>query len=271
MSETDPTPIHFNEELLTRPPLKSLDVVTTLAHFAIVTYAVAPERVRPHIHPQFELDGFTDDSGRQKVCVSAVPFLDTDFRFMIFPWLKFRFGQTNYRTYVRDRDTGHRAVWFWGTSLDSLSVYIPRYCWQLPWHRGKIRFDCHYDDIAKRYDRYRMTTESDWAAVDLELEDSGSPIEHIEGYDSLESAMVILTHPLQGVFYRRDGKLGTYNIWHDRLQCTSGAIRHARFGLFDRLGIVPFAEQQKAHSVLIQPSTEFSIYLPPGKYDIPNK
>ena len=66
-----------------------------------------------------------------------------------------------------------------------------------------------------------------------------------------------------GVFHRRDGHLGTYSIWHDKLRCTAGHVVKARIGLFDRLGIVPFAEQSKPHSVLIQHRTEFTIFLPP--------
>ena len=66
----------------------------------------------------------------------------------------------------------------------------------------------------------------------------------------------VLTHPLDGFFRRRDGDLGTYSVWHERLAPTPGRVRHARIGLFDRLGIVPFAEQTAAHSVLIQSRTE---------------
>jgi hypothetical protein len=39
----------------------------------------------------------------------------------------------------------------------------------------------------------------------------------------------------------------------------------AEIGLFDRLGIVPFAEQSRPHSVLLQHETEFTIYLPPRR------
>ena len=144
---------------------------------------------------------------------------------------------------------------------------IPRYLWKLPWHRGRIAFDCAYDSTQQRYTHYRMTTKSDWAPVELELEDSGKPVSELSGCDDLEAALVILTHPLFGVFYRRDGSLGSYSIWHDRLQLSSGRCLQARFGLFDRLRVEPFAEQIKPHSVLIQPMTEFTIYLPPRAYD----
>jgi hypothetical protein len=40
-------------------------------------------------------------------------------------------------------------------------------------------------------------------------------------------------------------------------------VREARFGLLDRLGLVPFPEQPRPYSVLIQGKTEFLVRLPP--------
>jgi hypothetical protein len=194
-----------------------------------------------------------------------VPFEDQDFRFAAAPWLKFRFGQTNYRTYVIDRQTQQRAVWFFGTTLDSWSVVVPRYLWRMPWHRGQVRFDCAYDANAHRYSRYRMVTSSGWAPVELELEDTGQPCAELCGMADFEAGLVALTHPLMGLYERPGDGVGTYGIWHDRLECNTGRCQRARIGLFDRLGIVPFTEQQTPHSVLIQHCTEFAIYLPPRR------
>jgi hypothetical protein len=249
-----------------RPPVSGCDVEATLHNFAIVSYAVPLDRVRPHVHPAFELDSFTGPEGKPVVWVSMVPFEDQDFRFVAARWLKFRFGQTNYRTYVIDRSTGDRAVWFFGTTLDSWTVAIPRHAWKLPWHHGQIRFDCVYDPSVGRYLKYRMTTRADWGPVELELEDSGVPVAALQGFADLEAGLVALTHPLVGVYYRRDRELGTYRVWHERLNCTSGSVSQARIGLFDRLGLVPYEEQSRPHSVLIQHCTEFTIYLPPGRF-----
>lgn len=257
--------IRFDTDRLSRPPTRGIDVVATLEHFAIVSYAVDPDRVRPFLHPRFEPDTFTDAEGRPKLLVSMVPFEDQDFHFAALGWPRWRFGQTNYRTYVVDSATGERAVWFWGTTLDSWTVAVPRHLWQLPWHRGRIRFDCAFDPVSRRYTRYRMSTRSDWAPVEVVLEDTGQPITRLDGYPDLEAGLVILTHPMVGVFHRRGGGLGSYRIWHDRLACTIGRVLTARIGLFDRLGLVPYAEQASPHSVLIQPTTEFTIYLPPER------
>jgi hypothetical protein len=47
---------------------------------------------------------------------------------------------------------------------------------------------------------------------------------------------------------------------------TVGRCVRARVGLYDRLGVVPLAEQDRPHSVLLQHRTDFTVYLPPGRW-----
>lgn len=248
----------FSTELLTRREPAGIDVRTTLEHFAIVTFLADPTALRPQIHERFELDTVEVD-GQQRALVSVVPFLDRDFRFARYPWLRWSFGQTNYRVYVTDKQSGEHVAWFFGTILDSATVALPQLRWKLPWHRGRIRFDCRYDPSVNRYTRYRMSTSSKWAPADLQLADTGQPVECLEGFPDLESGLVLLTHPMKGFFYRRDGQLGTYSIWHGRMQPTVGRVLKADFPLFNRLGI----SYDSVHSILIQPKIDFTVYLPP--------
>jgi len=257
-------PLKFTLEILTRRPPSGLDVETTLAHFAVITYMVEPDALRAHVHRRFELDCITGPDGRQKGLVSVVPFMDQDFRFVRCPWPKWRFGQTNYRAYVTDTETGEHVAWFFGTVLDSVTVNVPRYAWKLPWHAARIRFDTEYDRQLERYTKYRMVTQSKWAPAELELTDTGTPPEDLLGFDDLESGLVLLTHPLHGYFYRRDGKLGSYSIWHDKLQTTVGQLSKASFPLLEQLGLVNDGDTANIHSVLMQVETEFVIYLPPS-------
>lgn len=258
-------PIRFTDELLARPPVRPYDIVTTLRHFAIVTYTVNPEQLRPLIHPRFDLDCITNEAGKTCALVSVVPFEDQEFHFAGAPALTFRFGQTNYRAYVIDRQTQRRLVWFFGTTLDSLSVFVPRILWRLPWHPGRIQFTCSWDSTVKRYTTYRMQTKSRWAPVDLEIEDTGQPVTALPGFADVETGYVILTHPLRGVYYRRDGHLGSYHIWHDRLQLSTGRCIRASFPLLERLNLVTPSDQQHPHSILIQEQTLFTVYLPPTR------
>lgn len=253
----------YTPEMLERPPAGGLNVVTTLKHFAITTYSLDPERLALHLPPRFEPLCVRIADGNVQALMSVVSFYDTDFRLCRLSAPRFDFGQTNYRAYIVNRETGQMSAWFFGTTLDSAAVAIPRYLWRLPWHPGRMRFACTWD--ADRYTHYTMNTRSKWAAMELELEDTGRPVTALDGFPDLETAQVLLTHPLVGYYYRTDGAVGSYSIWHNRLQLTKGQCLHARFDLLDRLDLVPFSSQQHPHSVLIQPQTEFTIYLPPHK------
>jgi hypothetical protein len=255
--------LKFNSELLAKRPATGLDVETVLSHFAIITYLVEPDLLRAHLHPRFEPDCITSSAGIQQALISVVPFVDRDFRFVRCPWPKWSFEQTNYRAYVTDTETGEHVAWFFGTALSSFTVNIPRYAWKLPWHNAQIRFQTQYDKNLGRYTDYRMTAHSNWASADLELEDSGRPTQQLYGFSDLESGLVLLTHPMHGYFYRRDGKLGSYSIWHDQLQTTEGRVIKAIFPLLQQLDLVQEGDISAIHSVLIQAETEFTIYLPP--------
>jgi len=258
-------PLRFTPEHLARPEPSGIDVATTLEHFAIVTYAVEPESLRRHLAPRFEPVCVRLNDGSIRALVSAVPFHDRDFQAARFPSPHLSFGQTNYRAYVQDRETGLHSVWFFGTTLDSITVMVPRHLRKLPWHRGAIRFSCDLDGGI--YRRYEMTTKSSWAPVQLALEDARSPVRQFEGFPDLETAMLVLTHPLTGFYRGRDGRLGSYKVWHDRLSPRAGVCRKARFGLLDRLGLVRFEDQERPYSVMLQHQTEFTIYLPPRRVD----
>ena len=140
---------------------------------------------------------------------------------------------------------------------------IPRLVWKLPWHRAQIRFDVQYDRKEDRYEHYRLQTDSQWAKIELELSDTGNMPDHLLGFTDLESGLVLLIHPLKGYFYRRDGQLGNYSIWHDQLQPTVGYVERANFSLLESLGLVVSGDLSDIHSVLIQPEIDFTIYLLP--------
>jgi Uncharacterized conserved protein (COG2071) len=257
--------LRFTSERLTRPPSHRWCAETTLHHFAIVTYAVDPAALRRHLHPRFEPDLLERGAAAGLALVSVVTFLDRDFRFAGVPWARASFGQTNYRAYVADRETGEHVAWFFGTCVDSITVAIPRYAWKLPWHRARFAFACEHDVPANRYRSFAVRTASRWAPAMLVLDDTGHAARHLDGFDDLESGLVLLTHPLRGYFFRRDGALGSYAIWHDRLQPTAGRVIEARYPLLDALGLVPQDDTAAIHSVLIQKAVDFTIYLPPRR------
>ncbi|HTD65079.1 MAG TPA: DUF2071 domain-containing protein, partial [Candidatus Limnocylindria bacterium] len=240
---------------------RGINAITTLRHFAIITYAVPPERLHLLIDSRFELDCI-ELAGKTRALLSVVTFEDQDFRMATFPSPRWRFGQTNYRIYVRDRFSGERVVWFLGTTLGSWMVALPRYVWRLPWHYGRFSFSCTELGTGI-YDSFRVTTKSRWAPMTLELLQEAKQRPCFPGFPDEETAYVFITHPLIGYYARRDGRIGTYSVWHERLSPCAARVRVAEFGLLDRLNIVPFAEQTNPYSVLIQPRTEFLVRLPP--------
>lgn len=248
-----------------RPVPSGIDVTCKLQHFAIITYAVDPARFVGLFPSRFRLD-IIIINGEEKALISVVPFVDIDFTSAVFPFPKFTMGQTNYRIYVIDTLTGERCVWFLGTTLDSWTIVVPRYVWQLPWHGGKITFDCLVDEDEKAgiYKRYNMVTESAWAPASVEIHQEQDAEFEFPGFPDPETALVYLTHPLAGFYYRRDGKLGTYRVWHKQLQVKPAVLTHAHFGLLSRMQLVTLKEQAQPYSVLVEPVNEFTIYLPPA-------
>lgn len=117
-----------------------LDVNTKLNHFALITYQVPIECVQKYIPNPFKLWSFEKEN-KEYVLLSAVPFQDYDFSFYrLFPFFKFAFFQTNYRTYIIDERTGEISAWLFGTTLGSWLCAIPKNFWKMPWEKGQYHF-----------------------------------------------------------------------------------------------------------------------------------
>lgn len=256
------------EQRLHRPAPGWLHVRTTLRHFALISYAIPREQLAPHIPEElFEILEFPI-AGKRCALLSAVPFLDTDFRFQrIAPFLHSTFGQTNHRVYVRDRRSGEAMVWFLGTTLGSPVVMVPRFLWKLPWHHARYRFDCVYDHERARYARYAIEIGSPWCEGSIELGDTGRTAGLLAGFSSLDEQNLVLTHPVTGAFQRRDGALGGYSIWHPEMRLTVARPKRLYFGLYERLGLLTRAEMERPHSALLAPAVEFDIHLPPRRLE----
>ena len=240
-----------------------MDIRSDLLHFALITHALPAERLRPHIHDRFDIPTFPID-GQKLALMSAVPFLDLDFSFYrLAPFIKWTFAQTNYRVYVIDRETGEHCVWFFGTTLGGWPVHAARLLWRIPWHYARYTVDCDYDTAAGRYRKFHYTHESDWATARIDLEDTSEPPGLLPGFADMDEQTLVLTHPVTGYFYRTDGRLGTYSVWHEEIPLTMGAVKHLDFSLYDRLGLLSGAEMANPHSVLICPKTTFEVHLPP--------
>jgi Uncharacterized conserved protein (COG2071) len=253
-----PTGIGSSSIAETAPPaLRGVDAWTTLVDFSLVTFtvdpaalgALLPEGVRPEV--------VTLDDGSQRALVSAASFRDVDFRLAFASAVRGSFVQTNYRAYVRIGD--RRLVWFFGTALGSRLAAVPRYAWRMPWSRADMRLRATWDD-ARCLD-YRLDTRADGGSAGLSLEGTPEPLGRLDGFADTDETLRTLTHPLEGLFRRRDGGLGAYAVWHRRFTPSVGIARTARFEVFERLGLV--APGAVPHSVMLQRSIDFAVLLPP--------
>jgi hypothetical protein len=251
---------HFDDVRLLRPEVRAYDAITMLADFALVTYTVDPITLKQFLPPGFEPEIRATEGG-PRAFVSAVPFRDYNFHFGAASLPRFSMGQTNYRAYVRYR--GEPCVWFFGTSLTRPLVYIPSVLWRLPWHPAVMRFDTRWDGEVCR--RYTLRTRAMWAPVEMDLEGTDQPAGCLDGFADEDETAFILTHPVAGYYYRRDGRLGSYAVWHPRLRMRRARAVHVRFALFERLGLIEPAAAP--HSILVQRETEFQIQLPPRLVD----
>ena len=242
-----------------------IDVRSDLLHFALITYALPAERLRPYIPSDFDIPTFLIN-GQQMALMSAVPFLDADFRFpCIAPFIGWSFGQTNYRVYIVDKATGEHCVWFFGTSLGSWVVHIAKTLWGIPWHHAQYSVKCNYNSERLRYDHFQYSIKSEWATAEIDLIDTGNPMQLNGAFRSLDEQILILTHPIAGYFKHQDGNTATYSVWHDEIPFTIGMSKNLYFSLYEKLGLLTRAEMQSPHLVLICPKVTFDVHLPPQK------
>jgi hypothetical protein len=254
-------------ERLRRSPAGRLDARTTLRHFALITYAVAPERLAKLIPTnEFEVARFQTQSG-EKAFFSAVAFLDVDFRFpRLAPGIKFCFYQTNHRAYVIEKTTRQPAVWFFGTNLGSRLVHLPRTLWKIPWHHSNYTVDCRFDSTAGCYEKYSYNFDSEWCRGEIKIRDTGEPVSVLDGFASMDEMKLLLTHPVRGFYRRLDGRLGTYQVWHQEMEFTRGVAEHLYFSLYEKMGLLTKAEMQQPHSIFLCPEVEFDVHLPPKNF-----
>ncbi|MEA2518601.1 MAG: hypothetical protein QOF49_681 [Chloroflexota bacterium] len=241
-----------------RRRLRGLDATTTLVDFALVTFDVTPAALAAVLPVGLRPDTRVLDDGRTRGFVSAVSFRDVDFRFAIAPVVRVSFFQTNYRAYVIG-PAGEHAVQFFETTLDSPLAALPRRLWGMPWHRGRTSIEASWTGAACRSYRHRCA--SDRARADVALTGTDVPMGRLDGFRDLDDAALFLTHPLDGFFVRPDGRLGRYSVWHPRLRPTVGVAQHARYDVFERLGLV--SRDATPHSVLLQRRVDFDVLLPP--------
>jgi hypothetical protein len=238
-----------------------IDVITRLQHIALVTYAIEPGKIQ-NIPRGLHLDTVIIEQ-REKALLSLVTFMNVDFHPVIWPWPKFSFGQTNYRVYVVDSSTGEHGVWFLETFVDSwLMLLVPR-LWHLPWRQADIRFSWKYDPSERLYKHYDVTTTDPRAPLEISVSQQPGRQLDLPGFSDTAAGVNFLTQPLVGYYLRPDGRQSVVRVWHRPFSVAPASLQFASCILLERMGLVDRQAQQKPHSILLEHSNEFTVYLPP--------
>ena len=247
-----------------KPQEGLMNVSTLLQHFSIVTYRVDFHKLRNLIPHQFEIDTIMID-GIKYGMLSAVSFIDKDFHFQkLLPFLKFEFPQTNYRAYVINKKTGEKCVWFFGTSLGSKFVFLPKYLWKMPWFYANYCIDIQNNK--KYYNcKFDITTPNANDTLDLLIDENQDLI--LEGFECQKEAILVLTHPVTGYFLKGKDEIGKYKIWHPLMNAKKGICKNAYFEIYEKLGLLTKEQMKNPLSVLITKEIKFEIELPPRKFE----
>ncbi|NME72637.1 DUF2071 domain-containing protein [Flammeovirga aprica] len=251
----------LRERINKKPQKNKLNVHTLLEHFAIISYKVELHKIAPLIPDPFKLWTFESD-GKTYALISAVTFKDKDFKFHnITSKPKFAFYQTNFRTYVIHKETNEYCAWFFGTNLGSFTHIIPKRLWKMPWEMAD--YTCDFKMENNSYSQYTMSFQSKTGKGIVDISCGDDEMQLLEGFESIDQQLFILTHPVEGYYLKHDNQLGTYEIWHPKMDLKMGQSNSLYFEFFERLGLVSKEEMMHPHSVLITPSIEFEIVLPP--------
>jgi hypothetical protein len=256
-------PLRFKDWRQPKPPVKITDAFARIRHLAVLTYAVPPERLRPYIHPRFELITL-EIGGKKRALLSVVPFYNDPLASVLMPFFGPSMGQVNYRAYVTDTTSGERGIWFFDCVLDSMAVAGPKHVFNLPWRRGRVRFSTDLREALDIFEPYRVAVEDAHGPAEIAFTHGANPRFSFAGFPDTETALIVLGHTLLGFNYRRDGLLSGYATWHPQLPYQVIGLEYARIALLDREGWVPFDEQTKPHSVLWTPLAPFITCLPPN-------
>jgi len=256
-----------------RPARRWCHAATGLDDFAIVTWALDPDRLAAQLPA-----GFVPEVRNGAALVSAVAFLDDRFHFNAAPWPRISCGQVNYRAYVRrpgapsrPDETGEpggtdqpdeTGVWFLGTSLDSPLVAVPRLLWQMPWHRDRLRIAATWSGDECR--SWRLDATGAWGGAAVELRGTGRPFEPPAGFVTPDEVSGVLLDPFVGWYARRDGSgVGRYSVWHQPLVLEQAEVVEARCQVFLDLDLLDPGDAPI--SAGLQRQVWFDVHTPPTR------
>lgn len=220
-----------------------------LRHFALITHAVPPKRVKAHLPEGFELDTW-DLNGKPRALVSVGCFRNEKFGLAALNRPNFDFEQSTYRTYVKYN--GVRGAYFFGTYLGNPISWAMQRAVASGAKLGRFEIIRNYNDSG--YRRYSGAVHSKSGETRFELRANELP--------ENDELTQFVTYRPHGFFKSSLGRVWDQPVEHARMCPFEGKLISGRFDPWDALDILSPEEAAHPISVLVQPSIHFLIKTP---------
>lgn len=233
------------------PPVLSVNV----RDFALITYAVAAERVKTHLPSAYQLDTF-EGAGGEYAFVTTTCFSNEHFRPVVgFP--RQTFDESTYRTYVTHKDRS--GVYFFGRYLGTNLAWLS----QRPIARHTYTGDFHVAILngGGDYASYTCDATSSAGQTRFALK-ADQKVEAKPPFSSGNELVQFLTYRLHGFYTDVIGAQGHMPVTHPRMNPVAGFLTEAKFDLWDELGIVTSEEIGDPYSVLVVSEVPFKLHAP---------
>jgi hypothetical protein len=224
----------------------------------LINYAVDPDRLRPLVPEELQLDLIAGANDSPRALVSAVPFHVADVRSGLLPLPPLSFNQINYRTYVNAGDGA--AVYFFDIRVNSRLVTTATSFLRLPISyedievltmpspdlSGASGIDENIYDPAPHTLRCAVTSSGPQAlAADILI---GNWQESVGPSDQAVPADFITERPVG--YISVGDSLFKAEVKHPRMDALASHVESVRAPAFVSMGLMNLDETMRPHSVL---------------------
>lgn len=216
-----------------------------------INYAVPPERLRPIVPEQFELDlVIINDSS--SAFISAVAFKNEDIKAGRLPLPEY--DQINYRAYILHGE--ERAVYFFDMNVNSRVIATGTNVLGLPVDYEEIEIATRADEEKAGELRLSVTSSGPQglAAEVLVSETISKP--------PIDLSTEFFTERPVGYVKAPAGGLLKVVVEHERIAARSATAESARALFFEALGLLSEQESRNPHSILYVKDTLFNTSAP---------
>ncbi|HJQ69938.1 MAG TPA: DUF2071 domain-containing protein [Blastocatellia bacterium] len=241
--------------------MSSIQVQLALKNLLFINYSVPPDRLRPLVPDELELDTSTDKAGREVAFVSAVAFHVAELRSSLLPIVRPSFDQVNYRTYVNAGEGP--AVYFFHMNVNSRMISAATIMLGMPVSHEEIEIVTEpasvTPDTMIREVRCRVSDEGR-AGLEADIEVVGRQAS-VGPQDEAVPPHFIVERPIGYVKSAADGIM-KITVEHPPLDAITARANRVRAPELEALGVLNMDESGRPHSVLYVKEAVFRTYPP---------